>query len=87
MCLRSWLRAGIKLMDGQDANVSSSQEPLRGSKSTTEAESIPVLPEGADNTEECDVVFITEDEEWSESDVYNTEDNDFAMEYFQRNEK
>ena len=84
MCLRSWLRAGIKLMDGQDANVSSSQEPLRGSKSTTEADSIPELPKGADNTEEFDVVFITEEEEWSESDVYSTEDNDFALEYFQK---
>ena len=67
MCLRSWLRAGIKLMGGQDANVTSSQEPLRGSKSTTEADSIPELPKGADNTEEFDVFFITEEEEWSES--------------------
>jgi hypothetical protein len=84
MCLRSWLRAGIKLMDGQDANVSSSQEPLRGSKSTTEADSIPVLSEGADNTGEYEVVYVTEEEEWSESDVYSTEDNDFALEYFQK---
>ena len=84
MCLRSWLRAGIKLMDGQDANVTSSQEPLRGSKSTTEADSIPVLSEGADNTGEYEVVYVTEEEEWSESDVYSTEDNDFALEYFQK---
>ncbi|KZR99449.1 Uncharacterized protein APZ42_004668, partial [Daphnia magna] len=44
MCLRSWLRAGIKLMGGEDANVSSSsQEPLRGSMSTAEevAQSVP----------------------------------------------
>ena len=74
-------------MDGQDGNVSSSQEPLRGSKSTTEADSIPVLPEGADNTQEFEVVYVAEEEEeeWSESDVtdvYSTEDNDFALEYF-----
>jgi hypothetical protein len=32
VCLRSWLRAGIKLMGGEDAHISSSsQEPLRGS--------------------------------------------------------
>ncbi len=42
------------------------------------------LTKGADNTEEFDVVFITEEEEWSESDVYSTEDNDFALEYFQK---
>ena len=76
-------------MDGQDSpvhrwRVSSSQEPLRGSKSKTEADSIPVLPEGADNTEEFEVVYVTEEEEWSESDVYSTEDNDFALEYFQK---
>ena len=75
MYLRSWLQAGIKLMDGQDSpvhrwRVSSSQEPLRGSKSKTEEDTIPVLTE-ADNIEEVDVVFITEDEEWSESDMYS----------------
>ena len=62
-------------MDGQDSpvhrwRVSSSQEPLRGSKSKTEEDTIPVLTE-ADNIEEVDVVFITEDEEWSESDMYS----------------
>ena len=62
-------------MDGQDSpvhrwRVSSSQGPLRGSKSKTEEDTIPVLTE-ADNIEEVDVVFITEDEEWSESDMYS----------------
>jgi hypothetical protein len=63
MCLRSWLRARIKLMDGEDANASSSQEPLHGSMSTIE-EVTQSIPEA-----ECieEVVVYIEDEDWSDS--------------------
>ena len=43
-------------------------------------EGIPVLPE-ADFIEE--VVSITEDEDWSENEMYSAEDNDFSAELFQ----
>jgi hypothetical protein len=67
MCLRSWLRAGIKLMGGEDANVSSSsQEPLRGSMSTAEEVAQSVPEADAECTEEV-VVFIA-DEDWSDSE-------------------
>lgn len=77
MCLRSWLRAGIKFIWEQELdanhyshdNVLATNKPSCGSMGTGEAEG-EVFPNHLEGEEE--VVYI-DYEEWSDNESYNKE--------------